>query len=82
MKSRTVNKRAVPEWMQLKVELSHVEPLMWRRLVLPSRSSLLMLHRAIQAAMGWTESHLHQFDFNGLSYGPEYAWDIAAVSSW
>jgi len=32
--------------MQLKVELRHVEPLVWRRLVPPSRSSLSVLHRA------------------------------------
>jgi len=70
-----VSKRAVPKFIQLKVELRQIEPLVWRRLVLPSRSSLSVLHRAIQAAMGWTESHLHQFDFRGLSYGPEYAWD-------
>lgn len=68
-------KRVTPEQMQLKIELRGIEPMIWRRLVLPSRSSLSVLHRAIQASMGWTESHLHQFDKDGLSYGPDYAWD-------
>ena len=68
-------KSNVAKFMILKIELRDIEPMIWRRLVLKSRSSLSVLHRAIQASMGWSESHLHQFEKNGLYYGPDYAWD-------
>jgi len=63
------------EYMQLKIELRNIEPMIWRRVVLPSRSSLSVLHRTIQASMGWRESHLHKFEKDGHAYGPDYAWD-------
>lgn len=79
--SNTLRKRlymprqSAPEFMQLKVELRGIEPMIWRRIKLRSKSSLAVLHRAIQASMGWTESHLHKFEKDGLMYGPDYAWD-------
>ena len=53
----------------LKVSLHGVRPPVWRRLEVPADLSLLELHRALQAAMGWTDSHLHQFVHDGLYYG-------------
>ena len=61
--------------MVFKIELYDIQPKIWRRLELKSASSLSVLHRAIQASMGWSESHIHQFEMNGLFYGPDYAWD-------
>ena len=40
-----------------------------------SNSTLSRLHKVIQVSMGWTESHLHMFEKDGLFYGPEYASD-------
>jgi hypothetical protein len=61
----------VPESiLQLKVTLSHIRPPIWRRIEVAGDTSLFDLHRVIQSAMGWTDSHLHQFDQNGLTYGP------------
>ena len=34
---------------------------MWRRLLVPASTPLDRLDRVIQAAMGWTNSHLHMF---------------------
>jgi hypothetical protein len=45
----------------LRVSLEGMEPLIWRRLQVPGSASLGWLHAVIQVAMGWTNSHLHQF---------------------
>lgn len=53
---------------QLKVTLRDIKPPIWRRVLVPSRFSLYKLHRVIQIAMGWTDSHLHQFIIDGQYY--------------
>jgi hypothetical protein len=45
----------------LKVSLEGIKPLIWRRLQVPGSANLGWLHAVIQVAMGWTNSHLHQF---------------------
>jgi len=45
----------------LKITLDAVEPPIWRRLQVPGDATLGWLHAVIQVAMGWTNSHLHQF---------------------
>ena len=45
----------------LKITLDEVEPPIWRRLQVPGDATLGWLHAVIQVAMGWTNSHLHQF---------------------
>jgi hypothetical protein len=45
----------------LRVSLEGIETLIWRRLQVPGDASLGWLHAVIQVAMGWTNSHLHQF---------------------
>ena len=42
-------------------ELEEVSPPIWRRIQVPGDATLGWLHAAIQLAMGWTNSHLHQF---------------------
>lgn len=54
---------------QLKVTLLGVRPPIWRRLRIWGDSTLLDLHDAIQAAMGWTDSHLHEFLIGETRYG-------------
>jgi len=46
---------------QIKVVLLGTKPPIWRRLSVPSNANLGWLHAALQVAMGWTNSHLHQF---------------------
>ncbi len=55
--------------VQVLVTLDDIEPQVWRRLVVPLGTTLTDLHHIIQAAMGWTDSHLHEFEVGGLSYG-------------
>jgi hypothetical protein len=45
----------------LKVVLNGTKPPVWRRLQVPGNANLGWLHAVIQVAMGWTNSHLHQF---------------------
>ncbi len=45
----------------LKVLLIGTKPPIWRRLQVPGNASLGWLHAVLQLAMGWTNSHLHQF---------------------
>lgn len=54
---------------QLKVTLEDIRPPIWRRLLVPASDSLADLHDAIQAVMGWTDSHLHQFIVGERYYG-------------
>lgn len=53
---------------QLKVTLSGSKPPIWRRIQVAD-CTLDELHEVIQTAMGWTNSHLHQFEIRGKRYG-------------
>ena len=55
--------------VQIHIALDDIEPPVWRRLVVPLRTTLAELHHILQAAMGWTDSHLHDFGVGGLTYG-------------
>ncbi len=60
---------------QLKITLKGSRPPIWRRVQVLSSTTLGELHRIIQIAMGWTDSHLHQFTIHGEEYGepqPEF----------
>jgi len=53
---------------QFKITLKEIEPPIWRRIQVKD-CSLDELHEHIQTAMGWTNSHLHQFEIKGERYG-------------
>jgi len=61
--------RKAEKVISLKVTLRGMRPPIWRRLEVPIRMSLDLLHDAIQAAMGWKDHHLYRFDIAGRSYG-------------
>jgi hypothetical protein len=60
---------ALPTRHQLLVTLVDSDPLAWRRLAVPGTTTLARLHRVLQAALGWTDSHLHQFTVGDTVYG-------------
>jgi hypothetical protein len=63
--------------LQLRIELAWLKPAIWRRVVVPEMITLAKLHKVIQAAMGWTDSHLHEFEIGGSRYGiPDPDWDM------
>lgn len=45
----------------LKIQLHGSEPLIWRRVEVDGAMSLERFHIVLQAALGWTNSHLHAF---------------------
>jgi len=67
-----------PPWTyQLKVTLMGTDPPIWRRLMVPGDTTLARLDRIIQAAMAWTNSHLHTFTAGGVLYAePSPEWDV------
>ncbi len=67
---------------QIKVELSGSKPKIWRRLIIPSDLLLSDLHKVLQTAMGWTNSHLHMFIKGKVMFEPlmdEVDWESEAM---
>jgi len=46
---------------QFKIRLKDIEPVVWRRIVVPASYNFWDLHVAIQDSMGWLDYHLHVF---------------------
>jgi hypothetical protein len=58
-----------PAIYQLRVVLCGVSPLVWRRLLVASETSLAKLHEILQTAFDWSGEHLHRFLIHGAAYG-------------
>lgn len=61
---------------RLRVTLRDVKPAVVRVLDVPSAVTLPELHDLLQVGLGWTDSHLHQFDTGQARYGipdPDFA---------
>src|SRR6266852_3765196 len=54
---------------QLRVVLRAVIPLIWRRLLVRSDTTIAHLHSTLQSAFGWTDEHLNRFVVHGREYG-------------
>ncbi len=60
----------VPEEIyQIKVTLLGTTPPIWRRLLVPADMTLEQLHSVLQEAMGWDDSHLHDFRIGERRFG-------------
>ena len=55
--------------VRLKIVLDDTDPPIWRRVELPVTTDLKDLHRIIQAAMGWDDEHLHEFQVGRQKIG-------------
>jgi hypothetical protein len=64
-----------PEVYQLHVWIRQISPMIWRRLLLRSDSTLTDLHHALQIAFGWSDFHLHQFRIRNRYYSIYDCWD-------
>lgn len=53
---------------QFKITLLGIDPPIWRRIQVKD-CTLDELHEHIQTAMGWTNTHLHDFEIKGKRYG-------------
>jgi hypothetical protein len=64
--------------IEIKVALEYIEPAITRVLQVPSTIRLDRLHLIVQAAMGWTNSHLYMFEAGGATWGlpdPDFGGD-------
>lgn len=52
---------STPEIVRLKIELDDTDPPVWRRIEVEAATTLKDLHPIVQAAMGWYDSHMHEF---------------------
>ena len=61
--------------VQIYVQLREVEPAVWRRIQIPAAATMADLHEVLQAAVGWTNSHLHEFQIDADRIGvPDPEW--------
>lgn len=67
------------DMMQLRVWLLDSQPEVWRRLIVDPRLTLEQLHTVLQAAFGWTNSHMHQFHEED---GRRYAMPVPRGMGW
>lgn len=61
-------KQPVPIY-QLRIELEHLEPVVWRQVLVPASILLEQLHVVILVAMGWQGGHMHEFVIGYSHYG-------------
>ncbi len=74
---------------QLKITIMEIEPPIWRRVLVPENIAFLKLHKILQAAFGWQNYHLFNFDFKDtvvaipdLNYAPgELYGDITELNA-
>lgn len=60
---------------ELEIALAEVAPTVRRRVQVPGEVDLAVLHEVVQSVMGWTNSHLHEFEIAGRRYGiPDPDW--------
>ena len=57
---------------RLRVKLDDVEPVVLRRIEVPLTIRLDRLHLVLQAAMGWTNSHLYEIRAGDVGWGMPY----------
>jgi hypothetical protein len=66
-----------PNLYQLRLVLAGISPMIWRRLVVSSETSIAQLHEYIQIAFDWNGEHLHSFRIHGKDYGIAYLGGIS-----
>jgi hypothetical protein len=59
----------------LRIELDGIAPAIWRRIWTEGSTPLIKLHHTIQAAMGWTDAHLHEFQVGAVIYATPHPED-------
>ena len=68
-RSGSASAAGVTRIIQFKISLAEIRPPIWRRVLVPDTMTLGDLHNVIQVAMGWWDSHMHEFEVNGVTYG-------------
>src|SRR5258708_35977655 len=68
-----------PGVYQLRVVPRGVSPLIWRRLLVRSDSTIADLHASLQLVLRWSDEHLNRFVIHGREYG---AWHDGGIQSY
>jgi hypothetical protein len=58
-----------PPIYQVHLWIRQISPMIWRRVLIRSDSTLAQFHDIIQIVFGWSDSHLHRFRVHGRHYG-------------
>ncbi len=61
-----------PRPVTLRVELQHVNPLVWRRIIVSNQATLAALHNYLQWIMGWNDTHAHDFQVGNDRVAPTW----------
>jgi hypothetical protein len=77
----TTGQEAGVQIYQLRITLRDVSPLVWRRVLVRSDTTIAQLHDVLQITMGWEDAHLHQFLIHGKSYGVYHEGGITFVDN-
>ncbi len=62
-------KHALVTGYQRTVSLRDRSPMIWRRPLVTSDTTIAQLHDILQLAMGWDDVHRHRFRIHGKEYG-------------
>ncbi len=62
---------------QFRVVLLDISPLIWRRLLVRSDTTVDEFHHVLQISFGWSDAHLHQFLIHAKRYGQSRSGGIA-----
>src|SRR5712691_8188284 len=68
---------SAPSAYQLRVVLRGVSPLIWRRLLVRTDSTIADLHATLQTTLGWSDEHLNRFVIYGREYGVSHLGGIS-----
>lgn len=74
-------RRAEPVTLRVRTDLVGTKPPVWRRLELGSDLFLDEVHEIMQAAFGWTDSHLHRFGCGPSYYSRETEYYLCRFSA-
>ena len=61
--------QTIPEIYLLHLWIRQISPMIWRRFLVRSDSTLAALHDTIRIAFASTDAHLHRFRIHGSNYG-------------
>lgn len=74
-------RRTEPVTLRVRADLVGTKPPVWRRLELGSDLFLDEVHEIMQAAFGWTDSHLHRFGCGPSYYSRETEYYLCPFSA-
>lgn len=70
-RERYYSKKKSDKAFQFKIQLANINnPLVWRRILMPSNATFEDFHDAIQIAFGWEDYHLFMFSPKGFGSSP------------